>query len=102
MCTFLIRGQFKSPWCLALFTTAKCSNAMLVIITRFASIIAMHYLNIVIISRTAPILVSVLVLDQYQHFLIVSESIKYAIQVLILLHVINHEEIVFFKVFKLK
>ena len=66
-------------WCLALFTTAKCFNAMLVIITRFASIITMHYLNIVIISRTAPILVSVLVLDQYQHFLIVSESIKYVI-----------------------
>jgi len=45
-----------------------------------------YHFNIVT-TRAAPILVSVSVSGQYQHFLVVSELVKYAIQVPILLFV---------------
>ena len=46
-----------------------------------------HHLLDLLLTRAAPILVSVSVSGQYQHFLMVSESVMYVVQVPILLFV---------------
>ena len=53
-------------------------------------------------GRAVLILVSVSVSGQYQHILMVSESVKYVIQVPFQLFMQYYYEIVFFKVIKLK